>query len=69
MWVAQVGGASFKWSKNVCTHGKDPSFTINIVDLQTSLTDTYTLFSSEQFYKNNEAQICPKIRNKLRINN
>ena len=27
----------------------------------------YTLFFlQEQFYKNNEAQICPKIKNKLR---
>ena len=26
----------------------------------------YTLFIKEQFYKNNEAQICPKIKNKLR---
>ena len=26
----------------------------------------YTLFLKEQFYKNSEAQICPKIKNKLR---
>ena len=28
--------------------------------------NTRFFFISEQFYKNNEAQICPKIKNKLR---
>ena len=37
-----------------------------VPDYRPGSSNNYTLFLQEQFYKNNEAQICSKIKKKLR---